>query len=631
MSTNVSQPNVRRSEKDGLYITLSVIGFAVVFYITTTIAAIISGGNPHGGMGAMWQYANMKAAFGNGVQPWLLVESGPVVAPVFWIVMVIMWALIGAGIYWGYTFLAGGRIHRITQGRGKIKSPFPEEAHWATAEELKPLWSARASKSKYPMQGIVLGKKPDARGRERVLRADGETSVLVFGPTRSGKSTSIIVPNLLTHRGPVVATSTKYEIIKLTAGFRHHLGPVFIFDPKGELEELYGITSMRYSPIRGCRDADKAIETANWLVQGVRKQNSGGNNDWEHWGQKARNIMAPCLYAAAHKNLTMGDIRSWVFSYNIDKPAEIIRNEIPESDDRNKILEMVDSTAGLAAAEKASSFSTATRIMNPFWNNKVVENTSTDQLDPRRLLLENGTLYLQTPIEKPEEVAPLFVAILETILAESKKLAREYSNERIPNPLLLALDELANVCPVEGLSTIASEGAGRGVLLLSILQDYSQLERIYGDRDSRTILNNHPCKITLPGLTDPQTTDLVCKLAGQEKITQITVSKGKGSDGSRSYSPQEKPLLTGDRLQQMFKGTAILMHQGMQPSWIKQLAFFNEPDMVRKTEMPYHPGFQHVTEPEIDGEAPPVRYVRWHEQLGVAGKLLHSMINKIRR
>jgi len=58
--------------------------------------------------------------------------------------------------------------------------------------------------------------------------------LLVVGPTRSGKTSSLVVPNLLRWEGAAVVTSTKWELVGITAGHRQSIGPVHVYDPTGE-------------------------------------------------------------------------------------------------------------------------------------------------------------------------------------------------------------------------------------------------------------------------------------------------------------------------------------------------------------------------------------------------------------
>ena len=595
------EPGRSSNEKRDMYVFGGVIGALVVLYLTLTVAGALGGGRGNGGLFSLVSIGNWLNAFGHGIRPWAIVGDYSVNAIVFWSVFLVMWAAIGAAVYWGRVFWLGGTVHRSALS-SKKSGAMPEEVHWAKAWELAPLWKKGASKNRWAMQGIFLGKMPDRNGREHVLRADGRTSTLVFGPTGSGKTTGLLVPNVLYHDGPLVVTSTKYELIQLTAGHRSKIGPVWVYDPTDELRDVHGIKSAHWSPLPRCTTAEQAILTAKWFAQGVRGKNNGGSsNDWEHWAQKIWNIAAPCLYVAAHNNMTMDDVRGLVFRSEFKKIQQMLE-VMPDSNDKEKMLELTEAVLHIEPKERSTAFSVTQRIFNPFWSQHVADNSETNQIDAHRLLTQKGTLYLQTPAQSPEEVAPLFVAILEEILIEAKKLARFDPNERIPYPLLLALDELANVCHIEDLAHIASEGAGRGVLLLSILQDYSQLEQIYGEKDARTILNNHPAKLALPGITDPQTAELVCKILGSGSATSISVSESSGGQsgggGSKTLSHQDRALMTPDRLQRMFDGTAVLMHRGLQPALINQLVYYEDEALIALTEKEFNPVFERI----IDGD-----------------------------
>ena len=47
--------------------------------------------------------------------------------------------------------------------------------------------------------------------------AGPQRSTLVLGPSRSGKTSSLVIPNILLARGPVVSTSTKPDVMDATA------------------------------------------------------------------------------------------------------------------------------------------------------------------------------------------------------------------------------------------------------------------------------------------------------------------------------------------------------------------------------------------------------------------------------
>jgi type IV secretory pathway TraG/TraD family ATPase VirD4 len=56
--------------------------------------------------------------------------------------------------------------------------------------------------------GVFLGLASDRQARI----SQYERAVLLLGPPRSGKSSAVIIPAILSHTGPVVSTSTKPDV-----------------------------------------------------------------------------------------------------------------------------------------------------------------------------------------------------------------------------------------------------------------------------------------------------------------------------------------------------------------------------------------------------------------------------------
>ena len=63
--------------------------------------------------------------------------------------------------------------------------------------------------------GIYLGE-----GTSGWVHAGAQRSTLVLGPSRSGKTSSLVIPNLILANGPVVSTSTKPDVMHATAAAR---------------------------------------------------------------------------------------------------------------------------------------------------------------------------------------------------------------------------------------------------------------------------------------------------------------------------------------------------------------------------------------------------------------------------
>src|SRR5690554_3834918 len=141
------------------------------------------------------------------------------------------------GLFVGITLLLGLIYFIFTRS-----APLHGAARFASEREL----ARHGFRSR---SGIVVGRKGG-----RFLTFGGNEHVLVEAPTRSGKGTGIVIPNLLTWQGSVVVLDVKRENYNASAGFRNaHGQSVYLFNPT----DRQGRTA-RYNPLAyiDCSDAD---------------------------------------------------------------------------------------------------------------------------------------------------------------------------------------------------------------------------------------------------------------------------------------------------------------------------------------------------------------------------------------
>ena len=97
-------------------------------------------------------------------------------------------------------------------------------------------------------------------------------------------------------------------------------------------------------------------------------------------------------------------------------------------------------------------------------------------------------------------------------------------------PLLLALDELANIAPLHDLPTLVAEGGSQGVVTLACLQDLAQA-RARWDREADGFLSLFGTKLVLPGIGDTRTLEAISLLAGEHEVRAVSVSEGPHGRG----------------------------------------------------------------------------------------------------
>jgi type IV secretion system protein VirD4 len=567
-----------------------LISLWIVPWLILTAATWIAGGHPSLSPVAFINPGDMVRRFWSASGPFqwwvLVVPTSTVVAWQFWASLLVMVATITLGG-------VGARLQMAQISRGRFRRFQPADrrvvrtAHWARAVDLRSL------RGRPGRAGVfLLGR----HGRRRLV-TQPETSVLVIGPTRSGKTAGLVIPNLLDWDGPAIATSTKSELVDLTAGRRQSLGPVHVYDPTGEIGDRF--RTVTWSPIAGCEDLDRAWMVASWLCASLQQGGGRGDNDWSHWAESGKLLIAPLLYVAAITGRTIVDVRTWIHGFDIATPISLLEEMLLDPTaladaDPIRAMSMLASVDQRPERERGTVFSTVMRIFNVFTERAVAESASSSRFDADEFLRGRGTLYLCTPRQAPERVASLFVGILMAVVTSAYARSERDGSHLQTATLGLFLDELANVVPIEDLPALASQGAGRGVMLMSIVQDLSQLRARYGVDKANTILNNHGCKVILPGISDPETGDVLGKLVGRTAYTEQQVSVGADGRISRSYSIRHDTMATPDALRQLTAGSAIVIHRDSPPAFVSLPYWFQRARYRRLTRVPYFRAAEHV-------------------------------------
>ena len=371
-----------------------------------------------------------------------------------------------------------------------------------------------------------------------------EQAVLVLGPPRSGKTSSIVVPTVLGAPGAVVSTSTKPDVLRATAHARRSVGPCLLFDPSGTVEVPPGVHRVRWSPIESCRTWDDALLVARSLVGAARP---GGRDNahalgTDHWTERAEALLAPTLHAAALDDVDLATVLSWVDRRNAAPALAIL--------DRNSAVRPGDLLAGIAATdprEQSGIWSTASGVLGAYRSEAALATTVAPDFDARAFCDSPATLYICSTGRHQALGAPLVVGLITDI--RTAAYARSAmavggtpgAGTRGP-PVVLALDEVANIAPIPDLPGMVSEGGGQGLLTLACLQDLSQARGRWGAA-ADGFLSLFGTTVVLPGIGDVRTLEALSALAGEEEVATRSVS-----------APAERPRGVGAVLSRVVLG-----------------------------------------------------------------------------
>ncbi len=368
--------------------------------------------------------------------------------------------------------------------------------------------------------GVWLGAGEDGQWRF----AQPERAVLLLGPPRSGKTSGVIIPAVLAHQGPAIATSTKPDVARATARTRARDGRVWMFDPTGASSPPAGLEQLRWSPVTSALTWDGAVVIARAMTLNV----GVGTTDRSHWANRAQALLAPFLHAAAVHGREMETVVDWVMRHELDEPGMLLE------DQRSSRLAF-GSLVGLLNTEdreRSSIFSAAADALQAYTSESALATASDPNFDPAAFIAGGDTVYIYAPAEEQAAVAPVVCGLL----AEVRRATyRAHAAGRLPGRVLFALDEVANIAPLQELPQIASEGGGQGLTLLAALQDLSQARARWG-KAADGFLTLFGTKLLLPGIADTTTLEAVSTMLGEYDRQVIS----RTSDASLFSDPGKK-------------------------------------------------------------------------------------------
>ena len=320
--------------------------------------------------------------------------------------------------------------------------------------------------------GIYLG----AANGEPVF-APHEHGTLVLGPPRSGKTSSVVVPNVLAAAGAVVAVSTKRDVLDETHAARRRLGACLLFDPSGTVRIPSGVHAIGWSPLAASATWDGAVFMAESMVGASREGRD--RVDSSHWTERAAALLSSVFHGAALAGAPLDVVVSAV---NRRSPELFVTTLARH--DATLALDLLIGITETEEREQSAIWSTASGALAGYRTGAALASAGLDPFDPERFVHGRSTLFITSPAEYQLHLAPLVAGIIRDV----RTAAYEHNattRSRSDPPVLLVLDELANIAPLHDLPLLIAEGASQGVVTLASLQDLSQARARFGTRGGR--------------------------------------------------------------------------------------------------------------------------------------------------
>jgi type IV secretion system protein VirD4 len=404
--------------------------------------------------------------------------------------------------------------------RGLILGRVGNAARPSRGQALGSLFAPRARSERAVRQFFAAFFR--ARRVDDFIRIRDFVHLATFAPAGAGKSTGVLVPNLLSYEGNCVVVDPKGELYNLTAKHRQkqfghmivRLDPARLYGPGDCFNPLDWVDAKRPDFIDVCRDL------ANMLVVRTGKEMD------PHWCDSAENVIAAFIayICALEGNPAARNVRG-------------VRAQLASRDNYNSALEVMQQHDGFHGVlqqlghslgwhvdkELGSVMSHAQRFTNIFDAPLLADNTSSTTFDPRKLRTGKMTVYLITPADKMVVWAGLQRLWLGSLL---RIITRGVATEK--NPVLFLVDEAAHIAKMQALEDAVTLMRGMGIRLWLFFQSLEQVKKCYGD-NAGTVLDNLATQQYF-SINSYETAEAMSKRIGDETV--VIRSEGTNSGTS---------------------------------------------------------------------------------------------------
>lgn len=348
----------------------------------------------------------------------------------------------------------------------------------------------------------------------RIITTTHDHHGIVLGPPRSGKTSAFLAPSVMMHPGPAVVTSSKEDIIALTAHRRAQDGPIQVLDLGQRMDNLPpGAALVTWDPLDGCLDTDTATQRASSMVGAVTGPYGTGDKN-RFWNSQAAHLLASLLQTAAAAGQSICDVADWAVFDQLEEPRRIA-----EALGLAGAAGHLNAHLGKDPAMRDGVTTTTADCLLAYTSEAVRRSLDRAGFSMQDLLENNGTLYIVSPSHVQAMLAPVIVGLIEDIKRHAYQRSRSWHADPATNPgsVLMALDEAYSIAPLPDLDKILTDGGSQGVQLYVGLQDMAQAEQRW-----RTIASGFPTlfrhKVLLPGIMHAATLEPLSLLLGEDVV-----------------------------------------------------------------------------------------------------------------
>lgn len=443
-----------------------------------------------------------------------------------------------------------------------------------------------------PMDQILLGKKWDpATGRISGPETwDLHSHITMIAPTGAGKGVTVEMPNLLIglREMSVLSVDPSGQNAAVCAAARRRMGhETTMLNPFNLHVGLHpDLEDVGFNPLA----ALPKPEAPNFMLEVLALGDSSissDNDSQPHFPNAARGLMS---FLMGFVRLSYGPQKA-----NLGIVRDLLTGEIVEAaraavaTGHRGIASLANKYTGELNRELQSIISTAEVQTKWLLDTTMQASLSRHGVDFARMQDRKVTTFLILPAGTELETHGVWFRLVVTCALNA--FYRRASGGGVP--VLLMLSEFAQLGKVPPVRAAFGQARKYNLRLFPVLQNWSQLTDIYGEKGAWTFIANSGCLIGFnPGI-DVNTAEFFEKLGGHRYITNASASPDPTDPtGVRtSASEGREPVWSADRIRDFPEFHALVWKRGQarpEPVYCEHHWDIPACRRVARTD-PYHP------------------------------------------
>ena len=446
-------------------------------------------------------------------------------------------------------------------------------SRWGTAEDIKPFidWD-------HPENNILM------TATERLYQTDPDYTrtpmysrnafTAVVGAAGTGKTRTVVIPNLMQANSSYVVTDTKSATRRATVKYFRSKGYVI-----KTLDFITRENTDHFNVFHYIKNEDDIIEMVDVFMANTSDDKKTGG---DAFFDKAERLLFSALIdylrlMIRKEDQSMASVAKMVRLLEttedgpgVVSPLDVMFEEFAERfPDAFGVKEYETYKVAPGKTSASMAISAGVRLA-PFDVPSLARMTSDDTLDLDLVGDQKTIVYLVLP-DQTSTYNFLIGMTYQVLFSKLVERADQVYGGHLPVPVLMVMDEFANTAKIPNFDARVNTVRSRGIGAMIFLQNIPQIKQGY-PKSWDSIMGAADSFLFLGG-NDDVTAKYVSDRMGQETIEVLNTSTTRGAQGSFNtrYDKIARPLMQPAEVSRMRGDESIYILRGVQPFKSKRI------------------------------------------------------------